>query len=97
MTDLSTLALDFMAGSALGAVFYGGLWWTVRRVSGRALGPWLLGSFLLRTLVVLVGFFAVARGPWQGIAACLGGFVVARVAVTRFTRSRYAATASPLS
>lgn len=94
MTDPSGLAVGFMAGSALGAVFYGGLWWTVRRVSGRAVGPWLVGSFLLRTLVVLVGFFAVARGPWYGLAACLAGFVAARMAVTRFTRSRYAATAS---
>lgn len=97
MTDLSTLALDFFAGSVLGVVFYGGLWWTVRRVSGRALGPWLVGSFLLRTLVVLIGFFAVARGSWYGVAACLAGFVAARLAVTRFTRSRYAATASTLS
>ena len=93
MTDLSTAALGFMAGSALGGVFYGGLWWTVRRVSGKALGRWLVGSFLLRTLVVLLGFFAVARGPWQGLAACFTGFVAARVVVTRLTRSRFAATA----
>ena len=97
MTDAATIALGLIAGSALGVVFYGGLWWTVRRVSGRALGPWLVGSFLLRTLVVLIGFFAVARGSWYGVAACLAGFVAARLAVTRFTRSRYAATTSTLS
>jgi F1F0 ATPase subunit 2 len=90
MTDLSTVAFGIMAGSALGWGFYGGLWWTVRRVSGRAIGPWLVGSFLLRTLIVLVGFFAVARGPWQGLAACVAGFIAARIVVTRFTRSRYA-------
>lgn len=94
MTDLSTVAWGVMVGLALGGVFYGGLWWTVRRVSGRAIGRWLVGSFLLRTLVVLVGFFAVARGPWQGLAACVTGFVAARIVVTRFTRSRFATTAS---
>jgi F1F0 ATPase subunit 2 len=91
MTDVSTLALGLVAGSALGAVFYGGLWWTVLRVSGRAVGPWLVGSFLLRTLIVLAGFFAVARGPWHGVAACFAGFLAARLAVTRFTRSSHAA------
>jgi F1F0 ATPase subunit 2 len=97
MTDWSVAAWGFMTGSALGGVFYGGLWWTVRRVSGKAIGRWLMGSFLLRTLAVLIGFFAVARGPWQGLAACVTGFVVARVVVTRCTRSRYAATESTQS
>lgn len=97
MTALSALALGFMAGSALGAVFYGGLWWTVRRLSGRAVGPWLVGSFLLRTLIVLLGFFAVARGPGYGVAACFAGFLAARVAVTRFTRCAHAAPGGALS
>jgi len=97
MTDVPTVALGLLAGSALGVVFYGGLWWTVRRVSGRVVGPWLVGSFLLRALIVLAGFFAVARGPWYGVAACFAGFLAARVAVTRFTRSGYASAASTQS
>jgi F1F0 ATPase subunit 2 len=94
MTEASTIALGLLAGSALGAVFYGGLWWTIRRLAGRAIGPWLVGSFLLRAMIVLAGFFAVARGPWYGVAACFAGFLAARVAVTRFTRSGHAASAS---
>jgi F1F0 ATPase subunit 2 len=97
MTDVSTIALGFMAGSALGAVFYGGLWWTVRRLSGRALGPWLVGSFVLRAMIVLAGFFLVARGPWCGVAACCASFLAARVAVSRFTRSGHGAGTSTLS
>ena len=97
MTDVSTIALDLLAGLALGTVFYGGLWWTVGRVSGRAVGPWLVGSFLLRTSIVLAGFFAVARGPGYGVAACFAGFLAARVAVTRFTRSTYAIAAGTRS
>ena len=90
MIDVSAGALGLLVGLALGAVFYGGLWWTVRRLSGRSVGPWLAGSFVLRTLIVLAGFFAVARGPWCGLAACFAGFFAARLAMTRFTRSRYA-------
>jgi F1F0 ATPase subunit 2 len=94
MTDISAVALGLLAGSALGAFFYGGLWWTVRHLSGRAVGSWLVSSFLLRTLIVLGGFFAVARGPWQGVAACFAGFLAARVAVTRFTQSGHAVRVS---
>jgi F1F0 ATPase subunit 2 len=90
MSELLTLASNLTAGLVLGAIFYGGLWWTVQRVSARAAGPWLLGSFLVRTVVALAGFYASARGAWYGVAACLAGFLVARIAVTRFTRERSA-------
>ncbi len=85
MTAL-TLALDFIAGLLLGAVFYGGLWWTVRRVSGGAGALCLVTSFLLRSLIVLAGFYAIARGTWHGAAACCVGFFGACIAGTRFTR-----------
>jgi F1F0 ATPase subunit 2 len=91
MTDVSAITLGLLAGLALGAVFYGGLWWTVLRLSGKAAGPWLVGSFLLRTLIVLAGFFAVARGPGYGLVACFAGFLAARISVTRFTRGTQAA------
>ena len=97
MTEVSTIALGLLVGLALGTIFYGGLWWTVRRISGRAVGPWLVGSFLLRTLIVLAGFFVVARGPWQGVAACFAGFLAARVAVTLVTRRGHAVGAITLS
>lgn len=88
MTHLLALSFDFVAGLLIGAMFYGGLWWTVRRICAGAAGLWLAGSFLLRTLVALAGFYAVARGTWRGAAACLAGFLVARVAVTCTLRVR---------
>jgi len=48
---------------------------------------WFLGSQLLRTGVALGGFYLVARGDWQRLLACLLGFVMARLVVTRLTRA----------
>jgi F1F0 ATPase subunit 2 len=92
MTDTLTTALYLIAGSLLGAIFYGGLWWTVRRVCAGASGLWLVGSFLMRSMFALAGFYAIARATWSGASACLVGFFVARIAVTRFTRVRPAAS-----
>ncbi|MFT5416661.1 MAG: F1F0 ATPase subunit 2, partial [Gammaproteobacteria bacterium] len=51
------LVLAWMAGGLLGALFFGGLWWTVRQaVSAKQPALWVFGSFLLRTSVTLAGF-----------------------------------------
>lgn len=94
MTDLFMLAWDLAAGLLLGAIFFGGLWWTVRSVSTRTVAPWLLGSFLVRTMIVLAGFYGIAHGAWFAVPVCLVGFLAARIAVTRFTRVRSAVSAS---
>jgi F1F0 ATPase subunit 2 len=86
MTKMPTLALDFAAGLVLGAIFYGGLWWTVHRIRTKTAGLWFVGSFAVRTLVTLAGFYVVAGGTWQGAAACLVGFLAARIVVTLATR-----------
>jgi F1F0 ATPase subunit 2 len=76
-----------LAGFALGAVFFGGLWWTVRR---GALSPtparWFIGSLVLRTTTVLAGFYAVGAGQPALMGLCLLGFLVARAVVLRATR-----------
>jgi F1F0 ATPase subunit 2 len=74
-------------GAALGAMFFGGLWWTTRRGAASARPvPWFLGGLLLRTGIALPGFYLAADGRWDRLLACLCGFVAARVAVTRLTR-----------
>jgi F1F0 ATPase subunit 2 len=83
----SALILALLAGIALGAIFYGGLWWTVRSsLSCRSLGVWLIGSFLVRAAIALVGFYGVSQGDWRRLLACLVGFLIVRVGVTRLTR-----------
>ncbi|MEP6964075.1 MAG: ATP synthase subunit I [Polaromonas sp.] len=87
MNEKLSLVLAWMAGGALGAIFFGGLWWTVRKgmASSRPV-LWVFASFLLRTGIALAGFYFVSGGDWQRLLACLAGFVMARMVVTRLTR-----------
>ena len=74
-------------GGALGAIFFGGLWWTVRRgVSSAHPALWFLGSLLVRMAVVLAGFYFVGHGSWQRLVACLVGFILARLVVMSLSR-----------
>lgn len=82
------LAFALVAGALLGAIFFGGLWWTVRKaVSSRQPTLWFLGSMLLRTGIVLSGFYFVSGGDWKRLLASLLGFIIARLVVTRLTRA----------
>ena len=88
MTEVLPLALAFVAGLLLSLFYFGGLWWTVRRgVLSKHPALWFSGSMLLRTGIVLVGFYVVGRGHWERMVVCLLGFVMARVFVTCLTRS----------
>jgi F1F0 ATPase subunit 2 len=86
MSELLHLALACAGGLLLGAMFFGGLWWTLRRglASGRP-ALWFFGSLLLRTSVTLSGFYLFARGDWERLLACLLGFAIARLMVTSLT------------
>lgn len=79
------LLLAALVGLFLGALFFGGLWWTVRKgVSAKSPALLFLGSLLLRTGVTVGGFYLVADGDWQRLLACLLGFVSARFMLMRF-------------
>lgn len=82
---LITTAL--LVGAALGLGFFGGLWWTVRRgaVSVRP-ARWFVSSLILRTTLVMTGFYLVGAEQPLRLGACLLGFLLARVVVLRVTR-----------
>lgn len=87
MDDPVMLVLALLAGVVIGAVFFGGLWWTVRRGSAsQRPALWFLGSLLLRMGFTIAGFLLVADGHWQRMLSCLAGFVIARLVVTSLTR-----------
>lgn len=86
MNEILRLILVLMAGGVLGAIFFGGLWWTVRKgVSAQRPALWLFSSLLLRTSITLAGFYIVSDGHWERLCLCLLGFVIARFIVTQLT------------
>ncbi len=88
MNNIFLLALALAAGLLLGAIFFGGLWWTVRKgVSSKSPALWFLGSTLLRMSTVLAGFYLVGSGNWPRLVTCLAGFIIARSMVVRWTRA----------
>jgi len=87
MTELLKVSGAILGGFALGAFFFVGLWWTVRRgVFSAQPAVVFLGSMVLRTLVVMVGFYCLSRGDWRNVVGSLTGFVLARFLVTRNAR-----------
>jgi len=81
-------AVALLAGLLIGTVFFGGLWWTVRRSVVSAWPVvWFFGSLLLRTAFALGGFYWVSRAAdWRYLVVCLTGFIGARFLVEWFTR-----------
>ena len=88
MNETLTLTLASMAGAALGAIFFGGLWWTIRKAcASERPALWFFGSLLLRMSIALGGFYFVSGGNWKRLLLCLLGFTVARLVVTWVTRN----------
>ncbi len=88
MNETFGLMLALVTGVLLGAIFFGGLWWTVQKgLSSKRPALWFLGSLLLRTGIALAGFYLVAAGHWERLLVCLLGFVIARMFVIRLTRT----------
>ncbi len=87
MSEAFFLILAWMAGLVLGSVFFGGLWWTVRRgVVSKQPEMLFMCSFLLRMGITVSGFLLVGREDWKRLVVCLAGFVMARLVVIWLTR-----------
>ncbi len=88
MISVPYLLVAFFVGMGAGVFYFGGLWWTVRRLpSARHPALLTLGSFLVRTGVSLVAFYFASGGHWQRILASLLGFIIVRVFLVRRIRS----------
>jgi F1F0 ATPase subunit 2 len=88
MSNGLELAPAVICGVLLGVIFFGGLWWTVRRgILSATPALWFFGSLLIRSTTALAGFYAVSQGEWRRLLACLLGFLLARFAVMRVSRT----------
>jgi F1F0 ATPase subunit 2 len=87
MNEILNLISALIAGFLLGAIFFGGLWWTVQKgLSSKRPGFWFLSSFVLRTVISVAGFYFASGGYWERLIICLLGFFIMRRAVIRLTR-----------
>ena len=89
MNNWTALAIALASGLAAGFLFYGGLWFTVKR--GLAMKrPQLLFaiSFLLRSAVVVLTLYFAGAGQWQRLLVCAAGLLVARIIVTYVTKEK---------
>lgn len=86
MNETMALMLALLAGLLLGAMYFVGLWWTVRKgLPSPRPALWFSVSMLLRVTLTLAGFYFVAGDDWQRLLVCLAGFVIARIIVIRIT------------
>ena len=83
--DGASLGLAVLAGMVLGALYVAALWVAVRRlVQARRPVLGLFAGAALRLGPLFGGFYLVMDGRSERLVACLVGFLVVRVAATRW-------------
>ena len=89
MNIILSITLSFLAGIALGYLFFWGLWKTVEHMP-HVNNPylWIFASFFIRTTIVLLGFYLLLQIQWQLIAVALFGFIFARILVMRYNKKQ---------
>jgi F1F0 ATPase subunit 2 len=86
MNEKLSLLWALPAGALLALMFFGGLWWTVRKtLSSKHPASWVFASLLVRMTIALAGFYYVSDGHWERLLVCLLGFIIVRIIVTRLT------------
>jgi F1F0 ATPase subunit 2 len=88
MTDGIRLVLAALGGVAVGLLYFGGLWVTVRRLpTSRSPVVLTLVSFVGRLALVAVGFWVLMAGEPMRIGVALLGFLAVRIVLVRRVRS----------
>lgn len=89
MNEVLFMIVSLISGVILGILFFGGLWFTVRKAMASKIPTlWFLGSFIFRIGIVLVGFYLIMQhSNWLNGLICLVGFIAARFIVLRFTKA----------
>ena len=86
----------FVLGLFLAVVYFGGLWWTLRRLATtRRPGMLLTASTILRLAVVIAVLALLVTDDWRDFFIALAGFLTGRVLLGRwFLHSPPAANAA---
>lgn len=87
MNEIRYLILAFVVGVALGTLFFGGLWYTVKKaVTAKISVIWIFISFILRGTIVMIGFYFISSGGWKPIIISVIGFVGSRFIIKYLTK-----------
>lgn len=87
MSDYFIMLLALLLGTLLGVIFFGGLWFTVKKgVSAKNPAIWFTSSIILRTSIVISGFYFISKNHWERMLICLLGFIISRSIITKITR-----------
>lgn len=83
--EIIPILVASFGGMVLGALFFLGLWLTVKKGTvSKNPALWFLGSLIFRISIVLIGFNWFSNGQWQLFGLCLLGFIFARHMVNHF-------------
>lgn len=84
MSDTLAYLFAFVTGLGIGLFYFGGLWLTMRQLSvTRRPVLLMIGSFLGRTALCLLGFYLVAAGQWERLLVSILGFLIMRFFLVR--------------
>ena len=87
MNEAVIRVLALASGGLLGAIFFGGLLWTVNKgLSSKKPAYWFVFSWVARMSIALIGFYLISEGRPGRLISCLLGFVLASVLVAQLTR-----------
>ena len=85
INNWALIILGLAAGSGLGFLYFGGLWYTTKRlVLPGGPRPFVLVSFLVRSIICLFGFYLVLRFTgFPGLLSGMAGFITMQVTFVR--------------
>lgn len=87
MNEITQYVLILTAGFVLGSLFFGGLWFTLKKLVTAKNPAWLIfGSLVVRMGIALLAFYYVTQFGWQAMLLSLLGFIAARFMVVYFTK-----------
>ncbi|MCK9275431.1 MAG: ATP synthase subunit I [Syntrophales bacterium] len=85
MNDIAVrIVFSFFMGVCIGLFFFGGLWWTVRRIAKAGRPSFLIiVSFALRAGLALFVIYLIAGGQLEKTLSALSGLIAARILMIR--------------
>ena len=93
MIDTLWAMLALIGGAVAGGVFFGGLWWTVKRGADPTSSIMLwVASLAVRSAVVVGTFSVLSANRFERMLLCLAGFTIARIVIVQIVKRQLRTT-----